>query len=100
MLWKNLLEMQVFDESQDTVSSRPWPLALLMLSALTVAAGMGVACYLLQRDLTALPGIGIAIGSLSVMSGATYHMGLHGQAKNGVLLSLLLAAVMSLLTTV
>lgn len=97
MHWKNLLQLKFFDERNDTIGGPRWAYALFSVAALAMLLGMGLGMYSLVTGTDPMRAIGIAIGAFAVFSGASYHLGMRGRAKNGILFCVLSIAVFVLI---
>lgn len=99
MFWKRLVLFRWFDESQDAAIGPAWAFVLFTVAAVTSVLAMGMAIYCSSTGRNPIPAVGLAVSAFAVLSGAAYHMGMRGRAKNGLALAVLCLVLLAALVS-
>ena len=91
--------MKPFDESDDKVEGPTWLKNAFKLTAAATGALMLTAFYCAVAAPNQVVLVwSLAVACFAVMTGMAWHLGMHGRAKNGLLLATLLVAALFVLS--
>jgi hypothetical protein len=92
---KSFSWVKPFDESRDVVAGPRWLFVSFVFVASSTASAMVFALYFsLVSSRDSLAYWWLALASFSVTTGLAWYLGMRGRVKNGLLLTVLLAAAL------
>lgn len=97
---KDLLLFRWFSEKEDVAKGPRWVIALFLISSFIAQCSMavGTVALFMARHQVALNAYLLMIVFFAVMSGFSWHLGLRGRAKNGLLVTALMYFALTLIS--
>lgn len=88
--WRRILQLRVFSEEKDVARGPRWSAALFLAAALIgyFSFAVAVVAILGENHTLCVQASAVLVGAFSILSGAAWHLGMTGRAKNGLILAI------------
>lgn len=95
-----MIRLRLFSEADDRVSGPPWAKALMLAAVAVGCLAFAAFVVSLASGVVPLAAGALFVGAFAVSAGASWHLGLRGRAKNGLVLAVLGASAVVALSMI